>query len=153
MGIFGAILKGVGIGVGASVVGDWLSNYCEKRAERKAEEARIAEERRLEEERRRNTPCYFTGKVSQNEFCAIVKKVSKRMSRRLNVDYVNSTIVAATFYSQSGQSKWSFEIDFNDYGDVTGKYWWLSKCYCESCIPENFAEQIQEEIELHRSNN
>ena len=45
MGIFGAILKGVGIGVGASVVGDLISNYCDKRAERKAEESRIAEEK------------------------------------------------------------------------------------------------------------
>ena len=177
MGIFGAILKGVGIGVGVSFAGDLISNYCDKKAKEKAEAARAEQERRRqealeeeerkrreflaeqerqrkirEEERRRNTTCYFTGKVSQNDFCNIVSKIGKRMRRRLHIDNVNGTAIAATFYSQSGLSRWSFEVDFNDYGDVTGKYWWLSKCYCESNIPENFAEQIQEEIELHRSN-
>lgn len=171
MGIFGAILKGVGLGAGAAVVGGLILDYCDKRAERKAEEARIAEEKaeqarraaqirwekekveREKEERRRNTPCYFAGKLSQNDFCTIIKRVHKRMSKRLRIDYVESTVVAATFYSQSGLSNWSFKIDFNDFGDVTGEYWWLSKCYCESNIPEFFADQIKNEIELHRSRN
>ena len=99
MGIFGAILKGVGIGVGVSFAGDLISNYCDKKAKEKAEAARAEQERRRqealeeeerkrreflaeqerqrkirEEERRRNTTCYFTGKVSQNDFCNIVPR-------------------------------------------------------------------------------
>jgi hypothetical protein len=36
-------------------------------------------------------------------------------------------------------------LDFNDYGDLTGKYW-LSQENYDSDLPQKFARTIQEEI-------
>lgn len=47
--------------------------------------------------------------------------------------------------SQSGISEWEFELDFNDYGKITGSYWIYSDNY-DSMIPKALGNSIQEEI-------
>ena len=47
--------------------------------------------------------------------------------------------------SISGLSTWSAEIDFNDYGRLTGAYWLLSE-NPDSLIPEHFADAVRAQI-------
>ena len=47
--------------------------------------------------------------------------------------------------SQSGISEWDFELDFNDYGKITGTYWISSDNY-DSMIPETLGNLIQKAI-------
>ena len=47
--------------------------------------------------------------------------------------------------SNSGLSTWSAELDFNDYGHLTGAYW-LSTENTQSIIPKHFADALQEQV-------
>lgn len=106
------------------------------------------------EEQRRNFPCCFSQNFSYEDFRNIVNTVSHRMRKRLSVVSMHGTIIHGRIYSQSGISHWDFELDFNDFGEVTGQYWWISTCnHCESIIPDSFADQVKEEIENRLSAN
>lgn len=43
--------------------------------------------------------------------------------------------------SQSGISEWEFWVDFNDYGHITGRFWWHTD-NSDSNIPEKFGDII-----------
>ena len=53
----------------------------------------------------------------------------------------NGLIVSGSFRSQSGLTSCDFEIDFNDYGHITGKYW-ISSENPESSIPKHITQNI-----------
>lgn len=115
----------------------------EARIEREREEA-IREAEKEKEEKRRNTPCYFDGAISMNLFDEIVTTNRKRIKRLTHLK-AEGPIVYGTVQSQSGISDWNFKIDFNDFGDITGKYW-LSSENDDSSIPETVAERISTAI-------
>ena len=50
-------------------------------------------------------------------------------------------IVSGSFRSQSGLTSCDFEIDFNDYWHITGKYW-ISSENPESSIPKHITQNI-----------
>ncbi len=54
-------------------------------------------------------------------------------------------VVYGIVESQSGLSEWSFTIDFNDYGHITGEYW-ITTDNDDSIIPERVAGRIREAI-------
>lgn len=144
MGLF---LKAVGIGLTIKAIKK-LSDADVKR--QKEEENRREEEkkRRKEEEiRRKSIHCYFDGEISKEEFNAMVKRGGKKI-RRITSLYANGPIVHGTVQSQSGISDWSFRIDFNDYGELTGKYW-LSSDNDDSDIPKIVADRIAQQIRDH----
>ena len=95
----------------------------------------------LKESERKNTLCMFEDGVSQDEFNLIVEDTCKTISRVIDFK-TKGPVVSGKIRSQSGVSEWSFEIDFNDYGHITGKYWISSKNN-ESKIPETIAQRIQ----------
>lgn len=58
---------------------------------------------------------------------------------------VDNTIVYGKVRSQSGLSEWQFQIDFNDYGVLTGSYW-ISSDNNDSSLPTVLADRIAQQI-------
>lgn len=112
--------------------------------ERQLEAARKErEEKELEEKLRQGTVFAFKLPITEQEFVSIVNTIAKPI-KRLHIS-VEGPIVYGTIRTQSGISTWNFKLDFNDYGDLTGKYW-LSQENYDSDLPQKFARTIQEEI-------
>lgn len=98
----------------------------------------------IEEMKRKNTPCNFDNGISQSDFNDIVKIACQSIERV--IDYsVNNTKIRGKVRSNSGITDWHFTIDFNDYGNITGRYWLESKNN-DSKIPEVIAERIKSDI-------
>lgn len=100
-----------------------------------------------EENRRRDTVCYFDGDISKEDFYMMVKCSRKGIRRIINL-YAENTMVYGTVRSQSGISDWNFEIDFNDYGNLTGTYW-LYTDHEDSNIPKTVADRIAQQIKAY----
>lgn len=130
MGILG---WAIGIGVAGKVI-DII------RKDLKESEAAAAEEAR-----RRSTPCYFQDGISKTDFERLAKNVGKSIKRISSLS-VDGPIVFGVVKSQSGISEWSFTIDYNDYGHITGKYW-LSSENSDSNIPKRVADMISTTIQ------
>ena len=101
-------------------------------------------EKKEEEERRINSWNGFNDNISEYDFIEIVERAKKGI-KRLKKLYIDGTIVHGTVRTQSGLSEWHFQIDFNDYGHLTGTYW-LSSDNDDSTIPEYVADIISSSI-------
>lgn len=89
-------------------------------------------------------PCSFDGPITESEFEASVYSVTKRI-KRIESTSIDDGLVSCTVWSQSGISTWDFEIDFNDYGHITGSYsWWRENT--DSDMPDHVAQNIQKKI-------
>lgn len=101
--------------------------------------------REAEEERRRKTPFKYPENIPYDRFKEIVLFSIKPMKKKLrNIDLGDGKIYG-TVISQSGITEWSFTIDFNDYGKLTGEYWITTENY-DSLIPKRIAETVQSKI-------
>ena len=116
--------------IGIGLVGSLLSN---------------AREEAEEERRRRDTPCRFVDGFSEYEFESMVKRAGKKI-RRISELTVEGPFVYGTVRSQSGISEWSFQLDFNDYGHITGSYW-MTTDNSDSSIPDRLGHLIQCELQ------
>ena len=103
----------------------------------------------LETQRRRSSPLSFDDGVSREEFAAIAQDAARRAPRVSRVDVAGMT---ATLHvrSNSGLTTWTAQVDFNDYGHLTGAYW-ITTENDESLIPEHFARAVRAEIEKRSS--
>lgn len=104
-------------------------------------QSRKAESQKSEEEhKRRTTPYYFDEGITEDNFKNIVLQAGRHIKR---VEELTSDglIVSGSFRSQSGLTSCDFEIDFNDYGHITGRYW-ISSENPESSIPKHIAQNI-----------
>ena len=99
-----------------------------------------------ETSRRRNSPPCFSESYSQVEFSQLVNDVAKSTPRVTNVVVTGMTAVIYV-KSNSGLSTWKAEIDFNDYGTLTGKYW-IDTDNSNSIIPEHFAQGVSAKLRL-----
>lgn len=97
-----------------------------------------------EERKRKSIPCDFTEGISKEEFESIARQSGKRI-KRLSALTIDGTVVRGTVQSQSGISEWTFTVDFNDYGKISGKYW-ISTTNSDSDIPKKVAENIKDGI-------
>lgn len=98
----------------------------------------------VEEMERKGTPCNFNNGISQSDFNDIVETACKSIERV--IDYsVNGAKIRGKVRSNSGITDWHFTIDFNDHGNITGKYWLESKNN-NSKIPEVIADRIKSDI-------
>lgn len=97
-----------------------------------------------ETSRRRNSPLDFSESCSQEEFNQLVTDVAERTPRVKNVVVSGMTAVLHV-KSNSGLSTWKAEVDFNDYGTLTGKYW-LDSENSDSIVPEYFAEAVKAKL-------
>ena len=108
-----------------------------------------AKEEAAREKRRLNTPCTFETGIPKSEFERIVYKAERKF-KRLTVNSIDGAIIYAEVESQSGLSTWYFKVDFNDFGKVTGAYWWSSDNN-QSDIPSHFSDYVQAEINKYYS--
>lgn len=102
------------------------------------------EEQNREEEKRKSIPCIFDDVLTEEIFNDIIKKEVKKI-KRVKIIEIRNGSVSLEVRSQSGISNWDFELDFNDYGKVTGGYWINTDNY-DSKIPDNLGDRIQESI-------
>lgn len=113
----------------------------EKREKREKEEY---ERKRQKEINRRNSFCAFNDGITESEFLLMAFRAANHI-RRLNV-VVDGPRIQGVVESQSGISTWTFNIDFNDYGHITGKWWITYVENFDSNIPNRFAELMENEI-------
>lgn len=97
-----------------------------------------------ETKRRKGSPLRFDDGVTQVQFTEIAHDIAKRTPR---VDHavVTGMAVALRVRSNSGLTTWTAEVDFNDYGHLTGRCW-IDSENSESLIPEHFANAMQAEL-------
>ena len=99
-----------------------------------------------EEKLRKESPFSFPDGLTEDDFRQIVEDAAKRIRKRYLKVRVEGSLVSGSFDSQSGLNTYSFSIDFNDYGKLTGKYW-LRSDNADSAIPVRLASTVREEIE------
>lgn len=130
--------------IGITIFGVWL--LASRSKNKNKNKQTLNEETLDDEEIRKNTVCKFDDeKLSQQDFENIVVRNCRRIKRVYNVN-VEGSVVSAKFQSQSGITSWSFVIDFNDYGKITGRYW-ISTTNKNSEIPRAIANMVKESIE------
>jgi hypothetical protein len=100
-----------------------------------------------ETKRRKSTPMMFDDRITQQDFVTISTRIAERTPRISRITTIGVTVLLEV-RSNSGLSTWTAEIDFNDYGRLTGNYW-LQSANTQSPIPEFFAHALQEEIWKH----
>ena len=107
-------------------------------------QAKAAYSEAQETKRRKNCPLSFNDGLTPSDFVEIARDVAKRTPR---VEHVAVTGVTVTLHvqSNSGLSTWTAEVDFNNYGRVTGAYW--LKTDTDSLVPEHFAKAVTKQIE------
>ncbi len=93
-----------------------------------------------EEKRRKATPCKFNDGISKGQFDDLVEKSARYLQNITDLS-IDGPVVSATVRSHSGLSEWDFEIDYNDYGHITGRYW-LSTENHDSSLPQKLADNI-----------
>jgi hypothetical protein len=97
-----------------------------------------------ETNKRKSIACDFDNGISEKEFNEIVIRIGKGI-KRISSLYANGTNVYGVVRSQSGISEWKFYIDFNDYGNLTGRYW-ITSDNDDSDIPKIVAERIAQQV-------
>lgn len=96
---------------------------------------------------RTNHPCVFDEKLTQEQFKNIVCITTAHIKRIVSVQ-VTLAEIECTVRSQSGESEWSFSLDFNDWGHVSGNYWIWSE-NSDSSLPNSLGKMIQDKIKNH----
>lgn len=94
-----------------------------------------------ETQRRKSSPLHFDERLTQADFIEIAHGVAERAPRVQQV-VVTGMTVTLRVASNSGLSTWTAEIDFNDYGRLTGTYWVTSE-NSDSLIPEHVADGMK----------
>lgn len=102
-----------------------------------------------ETSRRRNSPLCFDDGVTQSEFIEIAREIARRTPRVHDVSVTRMTATLSV-RSSSGLTDWTADVDFNDYGHLTGTYW-LESENTDSLIPKHFGDAVQREIETRVS--
>ena len=100
-----------------------------------------------EEFERKNTPCRFSSALTQSDFKELAISVAKPI-KRLRVSVENEFVIGEVRTS-SGINTWTFKLDFNDYGRISGRYWFRFRDNADSQIPDSYAKQLKSAIEEH----
>ena len=105
---------------------------------------RTAEE---EERRRQSIECSFD-EISRSDFEDIVYEAIRpfKKSKRLKGYSIDEAQITGYISSRSGISDWSFTIDFNDYGHITGDFYWVDRGNSDAEIQYTIAHSIQRSI-------
>ena len=109
--------------------------------ERRNLEQRIEDDRLVQERRRASTICRFVDGISFDQFQQMAKDAAKKVHRIKATD-VQGPVIKYTVESKSGFTDWTFSLDFNDYGHITGTYWSSSQ-NTDSSIQEYIGGLIQ----------
>lgn len=97
-----------------------------------------------ETRRRKSSPLHFDDVLTYTDFVEIVEELAQQ-TVRVKGSLVTGMTIKLTIKSNSGLSSWNAEIDFNDYGYLTGSYWITSENQ-DSIVPNHFASLVQKEV-------
>lgn len=123
-----------------------ISLYGIHKIKESNEEVRRAEEERIEMENKRKSYIYsFNEGLSKEKFNEIVYSCTKKIRRIERID-IYGLAIYVTVSSQSGISSWDFVLDYNDYGELTGKCYIKKENY-DSNIPRKLNDLIYEKLE------
>lgn len=96
------------------------------------------------EKERKSTKFILPEFLSEGEFEDIARNAAKRI-KRIKYVFIDGATVECSVVSMSKITSWSFTLDFNDYGKLTGKYWTFSENE-DSKIPKAVADIMVEEF-------
>ena len=118
----------------------------EVRRDREEYEAwlRETEECRERNERRKRTPFRFYDDLSEEEFSRIVAESGRGIKRLISIS-CSASSVKGVVRSQSKLTEWTFWLDFNDWGRLTGSYWTTSENN-DSVIPKVVGDRISSAV-------
>lgn len=97
-----------------------------------------------EEQRRRECPPRFVPWLTERDFSLMVDYVASQSPRVIRAE-ATGLVVEITVRSNSGLTTWSADLDFNDYGNPSGKYWIRTE-NDQSPVPKWFADMLQGEM-------
>ena len=100
-------------------------------------------------EKKEKQPYLHNECITNNDLIDIAQEAAKRMPRITNLA-VSDAVVRGKVLSIQKISTWSFSIDFNDNGQLTGRYTVYSE-NDDSTVPQQLAKDISKEI-LYRLN-
>lgn len=89
---------------------------------------------------RENTVFNFPKGMDESDFKAIVRNACKNIPAIVYVGTYDS-IVACIVSNGNSLQKWNFKLDFNDYGQLTGKVW-ITTEIGNSNLPQVLADRI-----------
>ena len=101
-------------------------------------------EKKQDEELRQSLSIQFPEFLNQEEFNRIIHEESAKIIR-INKVEINQALINFEVYSNSRISTWCFTLDYNDYGNLTGKVR-ISSENSDSSIPENISLRISERL-------
>lgn len=97
-----------------------------------------------ETQRRKSSPLHFDDGLTARGFAELAEEVARRTTRVVRAD-VKGMTVDLLVRSNSGLTTWEAQVDFNDYGRLTGRYW-LKSGNDQSPIPKFYADRLREEL-------
>ena len=103
------------------------------------------EHKQAQETARRQTKCTFSGKVSRSAFQSAAEKACQNM-KELTKYQIRGTVIHGFSVRKKDNTSWAFDLDFNDNGSITGRYWIYSE-NPHSKLPEQIGSLIQETLE------
>ena len=98
--------------------------------------------------RREQTPVSFFDGLSVDDFKKIAEKAASKIKRIEDVTVYHDGTINCDVRSNSGLSTWSFSLDFNEWGHITGEYW-ISQDNDDSSIPDYVGDTISRMINAH----
>ena len=94
--------------------------------------------------KRRATPVEWDPRFPREAFQDLVDRTAQRLPR-VYASHTNGLIVTIHVKSNTGLTNWKAEVDFCDYGRLTGNYWITSE-NTQSPIPQALADAIVAEV-------
>lgn len=91
-------------------------------------------------QRRRCMPCSFEDGITYDDFVGIANRAGRKL-KRVQVVSVDGAVIRCNVESQTGYSDWDFNVDFNDWGHITGTYWTHSD-NSDSSIPRHYGKMV-----------
>lgn len=95
--------------------------------------------------KRRSTPVEWDPRFPRDAFLDFVLGTAQELPR-VHASSVDGLIVNISVRSNSGLTTWKAEVDFCDYGRLTGKYW-ISSENTQSPIPQALADAVVAEVD------
>ena len=89
--------------------------------------------------------CSFDEGIAESDLLCFAKNATSKIHKRDISITVEGPIVHGEVVSTTGLSVWTFDIDYNDYGHITGAYW-LRSGNDDSTIPAFIADSVQSQI-------
>lgn len=86
----------------------------------------------------------FDQGISEEEFRAMAYEEAERLPRFKSLREFDGNVVVS-LRSVTGKTRWSFGVDFNDFGELSGRYW-LHTENDDSSIPKEYAERLKKRI-------